>query len=369
MRIALNCLALDSKRPIGVERFFYSVMSGVRLGNAEVTCHSRKSVNGLNEILAQEFIDSHQSLSQKLHPVSTTLFRILYEMLILPLFTRKDDVVLSINNFGPLWGKRQQSKIIVIHDVWFMSEGYEGGSIEKLVFRLLLKIQIRFSTKIVTVSEFSKREIVRYFAVSEAAISVVSNCLGSERTEALPTEDRVQFQDFLLLVGSDRKNKNVKRGIEGFCLYRDANPQSTVRLVVVGKYAEPFFQAVRARHSKHIEYLDLAGYVDDKQLEQYFNTCKAVVFPSLYEGFGIPAIEAISRGKPVLLGANTACAEVAGDFAVAVDATCVNRIADGISDLMKFSINLKSEDFAQFSGNYLQCEKQSRLLSDICLNN
>ena len=93
----------------------------------------------------------------------------------------KQDVTLSINNFGPLFGKIGQKRVVVVHDVWFMSDVYEGGKLSKYVFRLLLALQLWNTHTVVTVSKFSKDEIIKYFNFSPDKIVVVPNCLFQEK--------------------------------------------------------------------------------------------------------------------------------------------------------------------------------------------
>lgn len=362
--VSLNCLAVNIAQPIGIERFVRNVISGVRLGDIHTSCYARTSVSNLDQLFEFNFKQNNTQVKLKRIPVGPTVSRILLEMLVLPFFTFKDDVVLSINNFGPLWGKPKQSRIVIIHDVWFMSPEYDGGLLQKWLFRILLGFQIRSCSKILTVSDFSKREISRFFKTSLSGIHIVSNCIG-QNIEAFSGS---YSQDRLLLIGSDRKNKNAFRSIEGFCKFRSLNPDSAIKLVVVGKYSESFFNLIKTTFSEYMPYIELAGYVDEATLRSLYKNCVGVLFPSLYEGFGIPAIEGLLSGKPVLVSQNTACSEILGDFAVIVDATNPTYISEGITELTKRSVDTMSPEFMAFQQKFMDCETQSKLLTEIMLN-
>ena len=363
--VSLNCLAANTVKPIGVERFVSNVISGIRLGDISVKCFARSSVKNFDQLFDSRFVENNSRARLRGIPVGSTISRILIEMAILPFFTFKDDVVLSINNFGPLWGKSAQSRILIVHDVWFMSPEYDGGLLQKWIFKMLLGLQLRCCSRIITVSDFSKREINRFFGVPSDKIHLVSNCVGKiiEVTTEKDPSNR------LLLVGSDRKNKNAFRSIEGFCEFRNSNPDSQVRLVVVGKYSEEFFRKLKRSFPEHLPYIELAGYVDEAKLESLYRQCVGVLFLSLYEGFGLPAVEGLLFGKPVLVSRNTACAEILEDFAIAVDATSTTCISEGIAELVESSVNSASPEFEEFQRKYMHCEKQSKVLTSILRGN
>ncbi|MGI9317393.1 MAG: glycosyltransferase family 4 protein [bacterium] len=283
-------------------------------------------------------------------------------MLILPFFTYCDDVVLSVNNFGPIWGKLKQSRILVIHDVWFMSPGYEGGKLKKFAFKFLLSVQIKRSSKIVTVSDFSKRELSRYFDVPQSSIGLVENCIGRVIS---PQSNKAGDSKALLLIGSERKNKNIYRSIAGYDLFRKLHPDLSIKLIVIGKYSEHFFSEIKKSFPTFITDIDLVGYISETELRDAYEKCRGVLFPSLYEGFGLPAVEALLYGKPVLVSENTACSEILGDLAITVDATNPKDIAGGIEKLICSDINCDSKMFRAFQDEYMLCKKQTKELTAI----
>ena len=362
--VSLNCLAVNTDKPIGVERFVRNVVSGIQLENIRVSCYARTAVRKLDQLVGPEFTKSNTRVNLKRIPVGSTTSRILVEMLVLPFFTFTDDVVLSINNFGPLWGKPTQSRILIIHDIWFMSPDYEGGLLRKWAFKFLLGMQIKLSTKIITVSDFSMREINRFFKVPLSRIHIIKNCIARNIEACSILNDNCE----LLLIGSDRKNKNIFRAVEGFCKYKKSNPHSTAKLIVVGKYSDSYVRKIKLSFSEHLTHIDFAGYVDEARLEYLYQRCHGVLFPSLYEGFGMPAVEGLLFGKPVLVSRDTACAEILGNFAVTVDATDTACISQGISKVLETQIDVLSPNFRAFQQKYMHCRDQSKALTSILLD-
>ena len=359
--VSLNCLAVNIIQPVGVERFVKNVVGRIKLGDIRVDCYTRKAVRKFDQIFDSTFTKNNTRTRLKRLPASSTVSRIFVEMFVLPFFTCVDDVVLSINNFGPLWGKPGQLRILVIHDVWFMSPNYEGGRLHKWLFKILLSLQILTSSKILTVSDFSRREISRFFNFPISRIQVVSNCMGKDIAVSTCTES----SNRLLLIGSERKNKNVMRSIEGYCKFRNSNPGSHTRLVLVGTYSASFFKSIKNLFPEHMPHIELAGYIEDVELEKEYRECVGVIFLSLYEGFGLPAIEGLLFGKPVLVSRNTACAEILEDFAVTVDATDVGEIAKGIGNLIESKVDVLSSDFRKFQNRYMHCEEPANALTSI----
>lgn len=281
LSVSFNCLACIVDQPVGVERFVRNVVGGVRLGPKQVRCITRNSVTCLDLLLTQEFANAHPDLMQTQLPVGRTIPRILTEMFLLPFFTRNDDVVLSVNNFGPIWGKRDQRRLLVIHDVWFMDPGYEGSYTARRIFNWLIRLMIKRSSLVVTVSEFSQREIARWFDIERSEIEVVENCLGT----AIEPVARKAMQDppYLLLMGSSRRNKNVLRAVDGFRRYRAQYPDSSLQLKIAGRFPDTFIESLGNADELEADNISFTGYVSDIALNSLYGQSSGVIFPSLYE--------------------------------------------------------------------------------------
>jgi len=195
----------------------------------------------------------------------------------------------------------------------------------------------RQSHRILTVSEASKRDILRFFGVAADKVSVVYNAID-ERFWVEPSADvvtnvRERFQldhGFILYAGTIKPHKNLVRLIEAFAtLRRDGFDHLT--LLIIGDEISKLPALRRAVHShklhKHVRFL---GFVPDDTLAVLYRLAGVFVFPSLYEGFGLPPLEAMASGTPVVTSNISSLPEVVGDAALLVDPYDVGSIVDGM---------------------------------------
>jgi glycosyltransferase involved in cell wall biosynthesis len=201
----------------------------------------------------------------------------------------------------------------------------------------MIQIAARKADRVLTVSEASKRDILHYTGVDADKISVIYNGLDSQF--AVPPGaaaiERVQqrFQlnhPFVLYVGNIKPHKNLERLIAAFAAARADGPED-LKLVVIGNETSNYptvRQAVhRHRLDKHVRFF---GFQPAATLVVFYRLARAFVFPSLYEGFGLPPLEAMANETPVVTSNVSSLPEVAGDAALLVDPYDVDAIADGI---------------------------------------
>jgi glycosyltransferase involved in cell wall biosynthesis len=294
-------------------------------------------------------------------------------MLVLAASFFSNDIVLSVNNFGPLFGKKGQKRLILIHDVWFVSERYEGSRLSQIFFRTLISLQLKVTHKVITVSEFSKKELIQKFGLDAEDIDVVPNCLSKPKNPKVPVNeyrgdeisDEKEQRRYFLLVGADRKNKNVWRAIEAFVSFTE-QADSSVQLIVVGLYSQSYLKKLREAFGPIMDdSINVEGYVSRERYDFLLNHAAAIVFPSLYEGYGIPVIEAITANKPVLVSSGTVCAENAGVMGIVVDGTDVASIQEGYTRLMAFDSSAYGTEVERFKRRYGDCGKAAQKLCEV----
>ena len=195
----------------------------------------------------------------------------------------------------------------------------------------------RRSDRILTVSEASKRDILHFFNVPPEKIVVVYNAID-ERFWIEPAADdiarvRERFQldhGFVLYAGTIKPHKNLVRLIEAFAELRKGEFDE-LKLLIIGDEISKLPALRRAVHShklhKHVRFL---GFLPDETLAALYRLAAVFVFPSLYEGFGLPPLEAMASGTPVVTSNVSSLPEVAGDAAVLVDPYDVDSIVSGV---------------------------------------
>ena len=228
--------------------------------------------------------------------------------------------------------------VVTIHDcIHLMFPQYLPNRLALAYARSSLWMAARSSNRILTVSEASKRDILRFFDVPPEKIAVIYNGIDDRFRRQPPEEEfvrvreRYQLQgDFVLYAGNVKPHKNLGRLLDAFHLLRQEGLDH-LKLVVIGDEISKYTDLRRTVHRhnlhKHIRFL---GYMPDETLAVLYRLATVFVFPSLYEGFGLPPLEAMASGTPVVTSNVSSLPEVVGDAAVLVDPTEPASIADGL---------------------------------------
>jgi glycosyltransferase involved in cell wall biosynthesis len=253
----------------------------------------------------------------------------LWEQISLPLYS-KGKILFNPCNSGPVFGGRKQ--MITIHDasVFAVPQAYT------LPFRLkhmvITFVMGKMAARIITDSEFSKSELIKYGMIKESRIEVIH--LGSEHiarqpdAEENPQWKRLFAKPYILSVGSDSKHKNIASLIKAMeCLDKDE-----IHLIITGGQYSKVFSS-KAEEAK--PWLHRLGYVTDHQLKHLYENAVCFVYPSVYEGFGLPPLEAMSCGCPVLVSNAASLPEICGDAALYFDPLNPEEIGEKILLLLE----------------------------------
>ena len=249
------------------------------------------------------------------------------EQLTIPLDLRREAVDLFHAPHYVLPPLTPCKSVVTIHDcIHLRFPQYLPNRMGYVYARTSLWVATHRATRVLTVSETSKRDILRYFRVPESKIDVIYNALD-ERLGMTPTEEEVnqvreryQLHDpFLLYAGNIKPHKNLERLIEAFNTLRRGGLEH-VKLLIIGDEISKYASLRRAVHRhklhKHVRFF---GFVSDNTLASLYRLASAFVFPSLYEGFGLPPLEAMAAGTPVITSNVSSLPEVVGDAALLID--------------------------------------------------
>jgi glycosyltransferase involved in cell wall biosynthesis len=233
--------------------------------------------------------------------------------------------------------------VVTVHDVSFIEHPEYFTRDRALQLQWTVLRTVRRATRILTVSEFSKKSILRaYGDLDEDKVVMVPNAAASEfrpisRTAAAAAvcERFGIAAPFILSVGDLQPRKNQIGLIHAFARLLRAYPQFKHDLVLVGKetwFADRVRQAVR--ESGVAGRIRLFGYVSDQDLLQFYNACEVFAFPSFYEGFGLPALEAMACGRAVVCSNTSALPEVVDSAALLFDPYNIDEIVRALADLL-----------------------------------
>jgi glycosyltransferase involved in cell wall biosynthesis len=198
----------------------------------------------------------------------------------------------------------------------------------KFFWKLKQNAAVLQAHQILTVSEYSKRQIVDYFNLAESRVAVISEAAHPVFTALSPNGEmenilrRCQLnrgERFLLYVGGISPHKNLRTLVDAYHQLNTDTMFSDVKLVLVGDYKDDPFYSDYPFLKRRIEQLHLGekivftGYIEDKELAYLYNAAALLVFPSFEEGFGLPAIEAMSCGTPIVASDRGSLPEILGE--------------------------------------------------------
>lgn len=219
--------------------------------------------------------------------------------------------------------------LVTVHDVFHLAmPEFVGGLHRRLYAQAMFGAVVKRADTVVCDSEFTMRELARFAGVSEQKLRVIR--LGIDSSWFAPVQaPSPHAKPFLLFVGNVKPHKNLVRLLDAFASIAELVPHD---LVIVGK-KEGFItgdDVVKKRALRLGDRVHFTGYIDDAVLRQYFSHAAALVFPSLYEGFGLPPLEAMASGCPVIVSSAASLPEVCGEAAVYCDPCNSEDIAQKI---------------------------------------
>lgn len=241
----------------------------------------------------------------------------LWEQTVLP-WAARDGWLLNMAGSAPWWARRAAN---IVHDAAVFDRPGSYTPLFLAWYRALFRHAVRTEAVLLTVSDFSRRRLAQHLQTDAARWRVIGNGgdhLDAVAPDAAPIRDRgLADRPFLLFVGSDNPSKNLERLLAA---HAALVPEIDHRLVLVGDGNAAVFRGRAGRHGAPGAGVVALGRVSDGQLKALYRAARALVLPSLYEGFGLPAVEAMGQGCPVVASRTAALPEVCGDAALYIDA-------------------------------------------------
>jgi glycosyltransferase involved in cell wall biosynthesis len=264
------------------------------------------------------------------------------EQIKLPLALRREHVALFHAPHYVLPPLVQCRSVVTIHDcIHLMFPQYLANRFALAYARTSIAMASKRATRVLTVSESSKRDILRFVDVPAEKIDVIYNAyderfaIEPKEEDVVRVSERYQLRDeFVLYAGNVKPHKNLTRLIEAFHIVRNRGLDH-LKLILIGDEISKYAALRRAVHQHQLhKYVRFLGYVTEETLAVMYRLAGVFVFPSLYEGFGLPPLEAMASGTPVVTSNVSSLPEVAGDAALLVDPYDPTAIADGIHKVL-----------------------------------
>jgi glycosyltransferase involved in cell wall biosynthesis len=350
-------------------RFLSQTMVGVQRVAIEVTkafdrllmAAPYSSLAGRIEILAPRNAREHALANIPVRKVGL-LTGYAWEQIELPLHAGRD-LLVNLCLLGPVIKRHQ---MILAHDATVRAMPTNFSLSFRAAYSILVPLLLRHSDRVVTISDFSRREIAKYYGIDAGSIPVCHE--GADHITAVAADntilDRLQLKGrlFLLGVGINSRNKNIENAIAAFL---KSGLDDTLFVLTGHKDLRVFDYAPNTTHAN----VRMAGYVSDAELRALYENALALVFPSRYEGFGLPPVEAMQCGCPVIVSDQGALVEIGGDAVRVCGMDDIDALAQAmraIHDDAALRKRMKAASLARVRS--LTWERMARCLLDLCLD-
>lgn len=270
-------------------------------------------------------------------PTHRPLARIMWEQLVWPLVAirHKVDLLHSMAFVTPLLWHRPA--VVTVYDLSFIHHPQRFPVLKRIYLTSQTRRSCQKAERVMTISESGRQDVYRYYGVPLERIDIVRP--GVSQIFSLRTEEEVEAfrnrenlaQRFILHVGTLQPRKNVEVLLEAFAQLR----QPDLELVLVGDKGWSY-QSIfdRVEELGLVDKVRFPGYVSDADLPLWYNAASVLVFPSVYEGFGLPVIQAMACGTPVIAANTSAIPEAAGSAARFFEPHDVRALAEHITAVL-----------------------------------
>ena len=293
--------------------------------------------------LNPELMQIFESACIKTGGWNNCLLRQIWTESYLPLWVKKDglDVFWGPAHRLPLWLPSTVSRVVTIHDLVWKYAGDTMRPLSRLLDRYQMPAAIRMADAVVANSRATADSIEKEFHININKLSVIH--LGAIHLGAILSKNSKAFEElngqrncrpYFLFVGTLEPRKNLHRLLMAYSHLPDVLKDQSI-LVIAGGKGWGGVDIIDMVASLGIgKYVRILGYVDEATLSSLYANALFLAMPSLYEGFGLPLVEAMVHGTPVLTSNNSSMPEVAGDAGLLIDALDVESIKQGLEKLI-----------------------------------
>lgn len=253
----------------------------------------------------------------------------LWEQIDLPRHLKKigNPILLNFCNTAPIFYK---NKLSTLHDITYIRYPQTFSKSFRYFYQMMMPLVLKTSKHVFTVSEFSKKEISEYYHTPKEKISVIYNAVDKAFHPQI--DENLKKENYLLAVSSIKENKNFKMILNAF---EEASKQiDNLKLFIAGDLKNNNFSNINLNAFVNNPRIKLLGRISDTELIKYYSNAIAFLFPSLYEGFGIPVLEAQACGCPVIASNAASMPEVLKDSAILANPLSLENFVQAIYNVV-----------------------------------
>ena len=321
-------------------RFLTQHMTGVQRYAVEICLELKRMMGNDVEFVSPYNIEQREYAARLSAKMVGSHKRHLWEQIDLPRYLHKNGnpLLLCLCNTAPLCYK---NKIVTVHDVAFEAYPQTFNKAFLYTYRFLIPRIMKTALRVITVSQFSKDEINKYYGIDKRKIDVVFSAVADK----FHVEDDMDLkrQKYFLAVSSLNYRKNFLAVLKAFAILEKQCPD--VSLYIIGDLNNSNFKNVDTSHYKADPRIKFLGRVSDAELVRYYSNALTFVFPSIYEGFGLPPIEAQTCGCPVLVSDIPPHHEVVEDSGMFCDPYNMEAMAKAMREIGDCAEEYKKRGF------------------------
>ena len=332
MRIGINGRFLVAKRT-GVQRTAYNLVKTLVSVDSE---NEYYLFTGRGEFGRSEWDLPNVWVVGSFVESGKTLRNMFWEQLYLPYLAKKYkvDLLHSPANMSPLFygGK----SLVHIHDVCFVVNPQWYSFAFRTWYNWVIPRLAKRAVRVITNSNNSKNDLLQFCKLPVDKVSMVywavdDSFLGNHKADG--DNETWEYDNYILYVGSLEPRKNIASLIAAFQSLRNQHPRLDTKLILIGGES-PLFAELKLKINDYQEDIVLKGFVDDDQLRTYYRHAGLVAYPSLYEGFGLPPLEAMASGTPVVTSFTSSLPEVVGNAAVKVNPYDIKQLTESMAKVL-----------------------------------
>jgi glycosyltransferase involved in cell wall biosynthesis len=335
LKIAVNTRLLLKNKLEGIGWFTYESFKRIVQSHPEHEFHFVFDRQWSDEFIFSDNIVPHKISPPARHPL---LIYSWYEFALPKLLkTINPEILVSPDAFTSLRSKVK--KLTVIHDINFEHYPDQMSTANFKLYKYYTPRIAKNSDRIATVSEFSKQDIINHYHISENKIDVVYNGSNSNfKPVSIEIKTKIktaftQGSDYFIFIGALNPRKNLARLFKAFDLFKSSH-KSSIKFVIVGE--KMYWSKDIKTAYENMTYKDdviFTGRLEPEDLGNVLGSALAITYASIFEGFGIPIIEAFNAETPVITSNTSSMPEIAGDAALIIDPLSVQNIADAMKSV------------------------------------
>lgn len=347
MHIAINAQLLnltDTYRGAGVSKYSQYLLTSLdQMADSGMSDHQFTAF-----INTPNFVAKSLQLSMTNPILQKPMARIAWEQTLLPRALHKieADLIHGLVNVLPF--RTDIPGVVTVHDLSFMQMPEKFPRAKRFYLARLCRASVHRAAQVIAVSQQTADDLICFFDLDPSRIQVVHHGVDARFVPDVETDEADAIEKFrcqkdlpdrfLLYLGTLEPRKNLALLIKGFARWRakpDSAAHQDVPLILAGGkgwFYDEIFQLVKELDLT--DHIFFPGYIPDAELADWYRAAHLFIYPSLFEGFGFPIIEAMACGTPVLCSQASSLLEVAGDSALTFDPECEDELIDGLTQFM-----------------------------------